>query len=377
MRNIFLFLLLLVTASCGSNDHYTDLAKDIASKVPQGSRIAIKITSPEKNGLPEVFLQKLMAEFSGALVKVGDSKFEVLSRNSTEEIWKEAIEFNNQDVDKIASSAEADISIVLSPKINEGGIDLSVTAYSLREGSTGNILSSTNKLIPMNVKAELGVDVQNLDKKIDQLGQLLDKKNSLETNELDRLFVNFANHVSISEFINTYNTGCESPITLRKKWENYFKSPQFKENRCLFSDSSDCQETYEQDFLSNFNQEGFYFKCEVYDNGKNLVENNVLMVKQVDIEVQNFGNFTFPPDQVSISNCCGIMNIPAIIKPYAKLLKYPKEETTGYDPTTIEKYAISLPQKTKYFITVVNTCTSRGCDSSMRMFYDEKYLSSD
>ncbi len=171
---LFFFYMLITVGCSDSNIEYTkqyvNIAKNISPKIPEGSKVALKMTSPDKNGLPEAFLQKLMAEFSGALVQSSDNKFVVLNRNSTEEIWQDAIEFNNQEIDSITSSAEADISISLSPKINESGIDLSVTVYSMKPGSTGNILASVTQLIPMNVKAELGVNVQTLDKKTDQFG---------------------------------------------------------------------------------------------------------------------------------------------------------------------------------------------------------------
>jgi hypothetical protein len=362
MKNTVLFLLLLITVSCGSTDHYHDAAKDMASKIPEGSRVANKITSPEKNGLPEVFLQKLMAEFSGALVKISDSKFIVLSRNSTEEIWKEAIEFSNQETDKITASAEADIIIMLSPKINEGGIDLSFTAYSLREGSTGNILSSTNKFIPMNVKAELGVDVKALDKKIDQLGQLLDKNNVVKTNELIEIFnsfaaeKNFPNVVAIDDYLNKNFKDCGRPAI-------------YKFNTTIDSTLIGTI-SHEAHYGRNFNYE---LSCDLYHKGKNIAN--------VNAESDGKTRFLFES-----SICCGgtrtlervLIHPPAynsslyIPEEIFKKLKY--LTCTGGASDGEDYYQYLIPGKEAYYIHDRHTSGTAGQDIQITLFRDASGL---
>ena len=227
MKYLYAFLLVVGLASCSKEDsakaeykeQYVKIAETIAAQIPSNARVSLKLTSPDKNGLPEAFLRKLMAEFSGALVQSSKSRFQILNRNSTEEIWQEAVEFNNQDAAKITKSAGADVSVSLSPKVNEKGIDLSVTAYSLKEDSMGNVLASASELIPMNVKAELGVDVKNLDKKIDKITQLLDKEGEVKKNELLPLFTNFAadagSVLEIDGFVQKNLQGCGRPTRLK------------------------------------------------------------------------------------------------------------------------------------------------------------------
>jgi hypothetical protein len=86
MKYIILIIMLLTLTSCSNKDsaevkykeQYTKIAEAMAPNIPKGSRVALSMTSPEKNGLPEAFLQKLMAEFSGALVKSSNSNFVIL-----------------------------------------------------------------------------------------------------------------------------------------------------------------------------------------------------------------------------------------------------------------------------------------------------------
>lgn len=234
MKYLYVFLLVVGLASCSKEDsakaeykeQYIKIAETIAAQIPSNARVSLKLTSPDKNGLPEAFLRKLMAEFSGALVQSSKSRFQMLNRNSTEEIWQEAVEFNNQDVAKITKSAGADVSVTLSPKVNDNGIDLSVTAYSLKEESMGNVLASASELIPMNVKAELGVDVKNLDNKIDKITQLLDKKDAVKKNELLALFTGFAvdtgfSAMPIDDYVQKNLQGCGRPTMLKSGRFNY------------------------------------------------------------------------------------------------------------------------------------------------------------
>ena len=371
MKNIVLFLLLLITVSCGSNDHYHDAAKDMASKIPEGSRVAIKITSPEKNGLPEVFLQKLMAEFSGALVKSSDSKFVVLSRNSTEEIWKEAIEFSNQETDKITASAEADIIIMLSPKINEGGIDLSFTAYSLREGSTGNILSSTNKFIPMNVKAELGVDVKALDKKIDELSELVDKDKAAQNNELIDLFIKFADQPDLNGMARVFSKGCDKPLSLREKWDAHFNSSDFKKHCALFSNPPiNCNKPYGSEFFANF-KDGFNLKCEVYNQGELVVAENIEFDKTIDIDIIN-GAMRGSVDSIKLSSKFpSQLDIPEELESYTKLLAC---DSMGYSTDGKRVYKVVIPNKKVFYITKNWSSGSAGTWTDLELSYDEESL---
>jgi TPR repeat protein len=371
MKYLYAFLLVVGLVSCSTPDNksiYSKMALDVASSIPRGSKVAIRISSSDENGLPDVFLQKLVGEFAGALIISSESKFNILNRGSTEEVWQEAVEFNNQDAEKITSSAEADVSIKLSPKINTGGIDLTITAYSLKEGSTGNMIASVSELIPMNVKAELGVDVQTLDKKTYQLIKLLELKDSKNTNELAKLFFNFAEGFPVPKIVNTYRTGCEKAVSLTKKLNDYYNSPEHKQ---LCSDSQynqplSCIELYAEVFATD--HAGFSIECEVHDNGKNLVEDNPLMNTRVQIEVENWGNFSFSPDSVTLINCCGSLNLPSTIMPFATEIHSSKKKgNTTY--ISSKTYSIEIPNKGKYFARIEDKCVNQGCNSYLRLYY--------
>ena len=342
MKYIISILMLLTLTSCSNKDsaqvkykeQYTKIAEAMAPKIPKGSRVALKMTSPEKNGLPEAFLQKLMAEFSGALVKSSNSNFVILNRNSTEDIWKEAIEFNNQDLEKITTSAEADVSITLSPKINESGIDLSVTAYSLKEGSTGNILASASELIQMNVKAELGVDVKSLDKKIDQLSQLIDKDKAAQSNELSDIFTLFSQNPGLNSMARVFPSGCDKPVKLTK-------------------------------------EDGFKIRCEVYRDGNLIVLENIDFNKLLDIDIINGPSRGSVNSLKIYSNTPNDLAIPSKMNQFKKLIAC---DSSGYASGGDRFYSISIPNSKPFYVLHNWSSGSGGTWSSLTLFYDSNTL---
>ena len=347
-----LFLAMVACSEVGHKGIYSEMAQNIAAKIPSGSKVAIKITSPEKNGLPENFLQKLVAEFAEALIKAGNSKFVVLNRNSTEEIWKEAIEFNNQDSEKITSSAEADISITLSPKISQNGIDLSITAYSLKDGSTGNMLASASELIPMNIKAELGVDVKDLNQQVDKLTKLVDKENAVKVNELDKLFRNFAHKgAGWIDLAKTYQEGCQKPER--------------------FEDKLDGQ--------------GLRLKCEIYNNGDLVRGENELLERTTDISLLNAdsGRSFVGAVRIDLHRADGAsLGIPPSLNKFITLLYCDPSGAASFGERI---YKISIPDEKnstaqfyngneKFFVNVSWSGGSGGTSSTVYMFKNEAKL---
>lgn len=173
--------------------------------------------------------------------------------------------------------------------------------------------------------------------------------------------------------MNTYKTGCEKPISLKKKWEDYYNSPEHKQ---LCSDSQynqplSCIELYATVFAAN--HEGVSLECEVHDNGKNLVEDNPLMNTRVQIEVENWGNFTFPPNSLTLINCCGSLNLPMTIIPFATEIHSSKKKGNTTDNYTSSKtFSIEIPNKEKYFARIEDKCINQSCNSYLRLYYHEE-----
>ena len=377
-----LSILLARSTSCSKEDsakaeykeQYVKIAETIAAQIPSNARVSLKLTSPDKNGLPEAFLRKLMAEFSGALVQSSKSRFQILNRNSTEEIWQEAVEFNNQDAAKITKSAGADVSVSLSPKVNEKGIDLSVTAYSLKEESMGIVLASASELIPMNVKAELGVDVQALDKKIDQLSEHINKQVSVQQNEIEKLFIAFADRSSVTQLINTYKTACTKPEDLLTIHKNYFNSKEFKEGCDTFA-RANCKDGgkgfIEKEFIQP-RMSGLKFQCELFNNAENLVDDNIAIDNNISISIK-YTNPTQVPYSVTFHNNAGVFSLPDSIEKNSHLIKIVNHPgSMGGSDTKL--WNIKLDSKSNFFVSIYHSCASRGCNSEMIFFYDEKYL---
>jgi hypothetical protein len=338
MKYLYAFLLLVGLVSCSKEDsakaeykeQYVKIAETIAAQIPSNSRVSLKLTSPDKNGLPEAFLLKLMAEFSGALVQSGKSRFQILNRNSTEEIWQEAVEFNNQDVEKITKSAGADVSVTLSPKINEKGIDLSVTAYSLKEENMGIVLASASELIPMNVKTELGVNVKNLNQQVEQLTKLLDKDGAVKGNELVMLFNNFGS--DLNEIARTYPSGCSKPV---------------------YNEGTD-------KIAPNWKMQ-----CEVYSDGKLLQSEGIDFNKSIDIVMFSGDRRGSVSDiDVSWSDASGdAFELPASVKNFTSLLACTENR---HD----EVYKVSLPNKEPYFLGYSSSSGSAGIWITLSLFLD-------
>lgn len=136
LKKLLLAIVLLVLAPFQVNaDEVTDVVNDVAAKLvqqlPMDKKIALKSLSPDETGLPEDFLRKLTSDLEAALLTASDFEIELANRVSIEEVWQEAIEFNNADFDDLFKSAKADVMLMLSPRAISTGVEIAITAYSL------------------------------------------------------------------------------------------------------------------------------------------------------------------------------------------------------------------------------------------------------
>lgn len=144
--------------------------------IPIDKKVSIKSLSPEKTGLPENFLRKLTADLEAGLLKASDFEINLTNRLSTEEIWQEAIEFNNANFDDLYAVSNADIMLLLSPRAIGDGVEINITAYSLTGSDAGKVLASSGSVVlEMDIQKKLGVNVNNLNAQMAQVLSQIDK----------------------------------------------------------------------------------------------------------------------------------------------------------------------------------------------------------
>ena len=155
-------------------DEVTDVVNDVAAKLvqqlPMDKKIALKSLSPDETGLPEDFLRKLTSDLEAALLTASDFEINLANRATMEDVWQEAVEFNNADFDELFKSANADVMLMMSPRAISTGVEIAVTAYSLTGDNVGKTLASSGSvLLPIDLQANLGVDVNDLNKQMAQV----------------------------------------------------------------------------------------------------------------------------------------------------------------------------------------------------------------
>ena len=155
-------------------DQVTDVVNDVAEKLvsqlPMDKKLALKSLSPDETGLPEDFLRKLTSDLEAALLTASDFEINLANRATMEDVWQEAVEFNNADFDELFKSANADVMLMISPRAISTGVEIAITAYSLTGDSVGKTLASSGSvLLPIDLQANLGVDVNDLNQQMSQV----------------------------------------------------------------------------------------------------------------------------------------------------------------------------------------------------------------
>jgi hypothetical protein len=145
-----------------------DVAYKLARELPLERTYALKSLSPTVTGIPEDFLMRLTSDIEAGLLFATDKKLNLKSRQMTEEIWTEAIEFNSSDFQELYLASSTEVLIILSPRLTGEGVEISLSAYELSGVEVGRIVAATGTiLLEMDVVATLGVDVNSIDKKLD------------------------------------------------------------------------------------------------------------------------------------------------------------------------------------------------------------------
>jgi len=167
-RVISTFLLVFCTyvpPSCADEVKpvYNELAQKLIKDLPRDKKMSLKSLTPEESGLPADFLLSLISNLEESLLDISDFEINLTNRLSIESAWEEAIEFNNANFDEIRRDAQSDILLMVTPRAIADGIEVSITAYALYEENSGKVLASTGtKLLPVDLKSVLGINVTNL-----------------------------------------------------------------------------------------------------------------------------------------------------------------------------------------------------------------------
>ena len=173
---IFSYVLIaFVTMTTGSlADEVTEVLNNVAAKLvqqlPMDKKIALKSLSPDETGLPEDFLRKITSDLEAALLTASDFEINLANRATMEDVWQEAVEFNNADFNELFKSANADVMLMISPRAISTGVEIAITAYSLTGDNVGKTLASSGSVfLPIDLQANLGVDVNDLNKQMAQV----------------------------------------------------------------------------------------------------------------------------------------------------------------------------------------------------------------
>ena len=155
-------------------DEVTDVVNDVAAKLvqqlPMDKKIALKSLSPDETGLPEDFLRKLTSDLEAALLTASDFEINLANRATMEDVWQEAVEFNNANFDELFKSANADVMLMMSPRAISTGVEMAITAYALTGDNVGKSLASSGSvLLPIDLQANLGVNVNDLNQQMSQV----------------------------------------------------------------------------------------------------------------------------------------------------------------------------------------------------------------
>lgn len=258
---------------------YVSLATSIGSRIPDQARVAINLRN-EGNEIPQHLLVKIISDFSDAMLQESNGRFVMINRSSTEQIWEEVVEFNNVSMDALTQSASADVSVTVTPTIKPTGVDLSVTAYSLAPASLGQTIASSNTHIKMDLKSEVGLNINTIDDKLDNIADMIRKPQESEKNELARLIESFAmaNGGPIS-ILKTFERGCDRP-------ERFEEGPLDKNRRNGYQ----------------YELSGTKIRCELYNEGEPILWENIDFEDKFDIYIYFGGPRAFPADGMLITS---------------------------------------------------------------------------
>ena len=158
------------------SDAVNGIAAGLVEQLPMDQKIALKSLSPDETGLPEDFLRRLTSDLEAALLTESGFEINLANRATMEDVWQEAIEFNNANFDELYQSADADVMLMMAPRAVANGVEVALTAYSLTGDNVGQILASSGTvLLPIDLQQSLGVNVNDLNQQMAEVLQEIER----------------------------------------------------------------------------------------------------------------------------------------------------------------------------------------------------------
>ena len=190
-----------------------EIATSFIEPLPMDKKYVLKSLSPDATGIPEDFLRKLTSDVEAGLLFASDNEMNLINRDATEEIWQEATEFNSAQFQELYAKSSADVMIMISPRLTADGVEISLTAYELTGEDVGKVLASSGtSVLAMDVKATLGVDVNDITSKMDTLLEKIDDSEKPTPIKAEVAYFRFVKNKKIPD------VGCNAPL----EWSDCF-----------------------------------------------------------------------------------------------------------------------------------------------------------
>lgn len=171
LRALAILLLLLpggaaAAAEAIDQKALTAVARQVADEVMRGIRnvadrrapplrLAIRPFRPDEIDLPEYVASSMNDAVEAAIVEAGSGTVTLITRENLREVWAEASEFRNAELNDLVRNAGADVLMTgrLDPAGN--GVQLSYKAIDVRPGRTGQTLGMTAEphVLAVNIEA--------------------------------------------------------------------------------------------------------------------------------------------------------------------------------------------------------------------------------
>lgn len=162
------------------SDTLNSMAAKLIEQLVMEQKFVLKVTPPEETGLPESFLRSIAGDVEAALLFSSEFKIKMINRNTTEDLWSEAIEFGDADFEKLYSASKSDAAIIISPRATTLGVEISINVYQLFGKDAGKVLAATGSfLLEMDIKNALGVDLKTVGSEVEAIKKQLERLKSV------------------------------------------------------------------------------------------------------------------------------------------------------------------------------------------------------
>jgi hypothetical protein len=141
----------LITSGVAADDLDTEKLDPLARQVLKGvrgpARVALRLLSDGRSGLPAEIADRLDAEMLAAIRRRAPSGVTLVARADLAAAWREAIEFSDRSVQDLLREARADVLVTGEARALQSGLEVSYRAISLKDGSVGRLLAAPRPIL--------------------------------------------------------------------------------------------------------------------------------------------------------------------------------------------------------------------------------------